>query len=179
MRQIHLTTIRYRSFQPTVLKVNIRVQDRPFSCRHVQAVAGLSARQQNDWDERGALPHERVGNEGWRRFSLEEVLTLAVCAELRRKFGVPVERLKPLQRFFLNGSADTFRIERPNKRDRSVATWLVTDLDRDFAIESDARSARFESGAVRRPEGDGVWLVANLTNLVERGLLVLGRSSES
>ena len=121
-----------------------------FTAKQVQELTGLTARQLNDWDGRGALPHTREGA-GWRRFGPDQLFILAVCNQLRRKFGVSVERLK-------------YVIEMMNEEVRDPQThgdfmgavilmasvggavWLITDSDEEFTIDSEAAIAEMWRG---------------------------------
>jgi hypothetical protein len=143
-----------------------------FSSRDVQAAAGLSSRQQNDWDARGVLPHGRSGEEGWRRFSLRELFVLATCAEMRRRFGVRVERLKWVQDFMLqDGINHLEEVEYAMLRPGDFV-WLLSDLEKTFIMSTDPE---FESflGLLSVDAHDGsAFVLLNLTPLVDR---VLGR----
>ena len=109
-------------------------RERVFSARDVQRASGLTARQLNDWDERGALPHDREGEIGWRRFSIREMFVLVVCAELRSKFGVSVERVKHVQKFMLQDGADHFAAAIRLMGVLGVALWLLTDFEGTFVM---------------------------------------------
>jgi len=111
--------------------------DRDYSAREVQEVAGLTARQLNDWDSRGALPLDRERDEGWRRFTPREVFVLAVCAELRRQFGIPVERLKFVQDFMLQEGANHFEAAIRLIEVLGVGVWLLTDFETTFVLDSE------------------------------------------
>lgn len=97
------------------------------TARDVREVTGLSYRRLNDWEARGALPASPRVDQGWRRFSTDDVFVLQVTAALRDHLGVPVERLKALQ--------DTMAEVRPGivAATESILAkgddaWLVTDL---------------------------------------------------
>lgn len=113
------------------------LEQRAYSAREVQEVAGLSARQIHDWDSRGALPNSRDGAEGWRRFSSREVFVLAVCAELRRQFSIPVERLRFVQHFMLQDGADHFQAAIRLISTLGVGVWLLTDFESTFVMDSE------------------------------------------
>lgn len=115
--------------------------DREYSSRDLQDAAGLSARQQNDWDGRGLLPHERDGQEGWRRYTPREIFALMVCAEIRRQYGTPVERLKWVQQFMLTEGANHFKVATELMASLGVGVWLCTDLDQTFIMDSELEFA--------------------------------------
>jgi DNA-binding transcriptional MerR regulator len=110
--------------------------DKHFSARQVQEAAGLSYRQLNDWDERGAVPGQRPV-QGWRRFTPREVFVLMVCAEIRKKLGVPVARLRDVQKFMLQRNADHLRAAVELMGTLGVEVWLVTDLEETFIMGSE------------------------------------------
>ncbi len=67
--------------------------DAEFKAGDAKKAAGLSYRQLNDWDQKGALAGERASESGWRKFSPRELFAVLICAEIRKRFGVPVESL--------------------------------------------------------------------------------------
>lgn len=111
--------------------------ERVFTAREVQQSSGLTARQMNDWDERGALPHEREGDSGWRRFTARDIFVLMVCAELRSRFGVSVERIKYVQGFMLQDGADHLEAAIYLMAHLGVAVWLLTDFEETFVMDSE------------------------------------------
>ena len=113
------------------------LDDREYSSRDLQGAAGLSPRQQNDWDGRGLLPHERDGEEGWRRYTPREIFALMVCAEIRRQYGTPVERLKWVQQFMLQEGANHFETAIYLMDTLGVGVWLCTDLKETFEMDSE------------------------------------------
>ena len=59
----------------------------------VLTLAGLTYRQLHDWERRaGIIDSERASAEGWRKFTFEEVVALAICVRLRDHFSLPLER---------------------------------------------------------------------------------------
>ena len=108
-----------------------------YSSRDVHAVTGLTPRQLNDWDERGALPHERNGKEGWRRFSARDIFALMVCAEFRRTLGVPVERLKYVKEFMTSDGADHLSAAIQLMDVLGVGIWVMTDFKDTFIMDSE------------------------------------------
>ena len=117
------------------------LDDRDYSSRDVHEAAGLTPRQQNDWDSRGLLPHDRDGQEGWRRFTPREIFALMVCAEMRRDFGTPVERLRWVQQFMLQEGANHFEAAVELIASLGVGVWLVTDFEKTFIMDSELEFA--------------------------------------
>jgi len=113
-------------------------KDEPtFSAREVQDAAGLSYRQINDWDSRGALPHERRSDRSWRRFTPKELFVLMVCAEIRRKFGVPVSRLRYVREVMEREGANHLLAAAGLMLSHGLGVWLLTDLERTFIMDSE------------------------------------------
>jgi DNA-binding transcriptional MerR regulator len=108
-----------------------------FSPGEVQELTGLSSRQQNDWDNRGALPHVREADEGWRRYTPRQVFVLMVCSELRKKTGVSVERLKFIQDFMLQEEADHLASAIQLMGLLGMGVWLLTDFEKTFIMDSE------------------------------------------
>jgi len=46
-----------------------------------------------------SIPISEWSQQGWRKFTLYEVLALAICGELRRQFSLPLEQLRDLYRW--------------------------------------------------------------------------------
>ena len=113
------------------------LDDRHYSSRDVRDSTGLSPRQQNDWDGRGLLPHERDGEEGWRRYTPREIFALMVCTEIRRQYGTRVERLKWVQQCMLEEGANHFEAAVHLMATLGVGVWLCTDLEETFVMDSE------------------------------------------
>lgn len=103
----------------------------------VRRVTGMSYRQLNDWDERGALPTKPDRDANWRRFTPSQVFVVLVSAELRKRFGVPVERLKFVQEMMLQPGADHFRASVRLMLLLEVEVWLMTDFEKTFIVDSE------------------------------------------
>ncbi len=59
----------------------------------VLKLAGLTYRQLHDWEQRaGILQIQRANTESWRKFTFEEVVALTICARLRERFALPLEK---------------------------------------------------------------------------------------
>jgi hypothetical protein len=144
--------------------------ERLYSSRDVQDAAGLTARQQNDWDGRGALPHDREGEEGWRRFTPREVFVLAVCAEIRRRFGTPVERLRSIQSFMLEDGANHFEAAVRLFGTLGVGIWLLTDFEDTFIMDSELEFQDLWSLGMFGAENESAFVLINVTPLMHRVL---------
>ena len=70
--------------------------DRNFSSEEVAALARVTARQLQWWDERGVVSPEH--QEHRRRYRLDELIEVAVIAELRTK-GFSLQKIRRVLRF--------------------------------------------------------------------------------
>ena len=125
-----------------------------FRAGDLNRITGLTYRQVNDWDARvGALPHGDRSEAGWRKFSADEVLAVAVCAALRRDFGVPLEKLAWLQSHMLQERAPGYFQLATNMAKAGLAVFVVTDLVSEFIVDSDLNLRwMFEDGQFRSCE---------------------------
>jgi DNA-binding transcriptional MerR regulator len=67
-----------------------------FSSQEVIALTGVTARQLQWWDERGVVKPEREGHR--RLYSMQNVMSMAVICELRRK-GFSLQGVRKVMRF--------------------------------------------------------------------------------
>jgi DNA-binding transcriptional MerR regulator len=141
---------------------------RPFTAGDVRKATGLSSRQLNDWDERGALPHNRDGEAGWRRFTLREVFVLLVCVEFRKQLGIPVERLRFVREFMLQDGANHLKAAIDLMAILGVNIWLLTDFEKTFVMDSELEfQDMFRHGFFSAPGKKGFALL-NVSPLVTR-----------
>ena len=110
--------------------------DPSFTAGDVKHAAGLSYRQLNDWDAKGALPNCRKQEAGWRKFRVRELFVLMVCSEVRKRFCVPLERLAWLKSFMLQQRADHFQAAL-RMMQHGLAVFIFTDLEQSFDMEAD------------------------------------------
>jgi len=65
------------------------------------------------------------------------LFTIIVCAELRKQFGIPVDRLKYVQDFMLQEGADHLAAAVDLMSSFGVGVWLCTDFDQTFILDSE------------------------------------------
>ena len=139
-----------------------------FRASDVKEVAGLSYRQINDWDSKGALPGQREAKEGWRKFTAREVFVLLVCKEIREKFGIPLESLRFVKSFMLQEGADHFRYAVEMMKNYGFTVYLLTDLKETFILDTDLEfEDLFKLGFFRGNESRG-YIFLKLNPLVNR-----------
>ena len=98
--------------------------------------AGLSYRQLNDWDSKGALPNSREQEAGWRKFSVRDLFVLMVCSEVRKRYGMPLEKLVWLKSFMLQEKSDHFQAA-VRMMQHGLAVFIFTDLEKSFDMDAD------------------------------------------
>ena len=103
----------------------------------MRAVGGISYRQLNDWDSKGALPTQRVRGSGWRKFDSRQLFVILVLAEIRNQFGVSIEKLAWLQKFMLQDGANHFLAAVEMMRLGLAVVLFLPDLQR--AIRNEFR----------------------------------------
>lgn len=139
-----------------------------FTAGDVRKATGLTSRQLNDWDERGALPHKRDAEAGWRRFTPRDIFVLLVCVEFRKRLGVPVERLKYVREFMLQDGADHLHAAMYSMALLGVNVWLLTDFEKTFVMDSELEfQDMFRHGFFSGPGEQGFALL-NVSPLVTR-----------
>lgn len=103
----------------------------------VQDMAGLSYRQLNDWEAKGAVDREEGRGAKWRRFEPRQVFALMVCAELRKRFGASVEQVGFVYRFMLQDGANHLKAAAELMAMLGVGVWLLTDFEETFIMDSE------------------------------------------
>ncbi len=130
--------------------------DAQYTASDVKKAAGLSYRQLNNWDSKGALPGGREGEEGWRKFSPKDIFALMVCSELRKQFHAPLESVKWIQSFMQKDGADHLKAAVELISTYGFTVWLLTDCKTTFIMDSDLEfEDLFKFGFFRSEESDG------------------------
>ena len=138
----------------------------------VKNATGMSYRQLNDWDGKGALPSQREQGSGWRKFTPREIFVLMVCSELRKRFGVPLEKLAWLQSFMLQKGADHFQAALHMMR-YGYAVFILTDCERSFDMESDREIGELLKMGYCRYDAPQAYVLLCVNPLVNRMLKAL------
>ena len=147
--------------------------DHRFSASDVREVADLSYRQLDDWDEKGVLPSSREGYSGWRKFNLREIFVLLVCAEMRKRFGVPIESLKFIQGCMLKNGADHFRAAVEMTRLLHTPVFILTDFETTFAMDQPFDIADSFIYGLGSQDDEAAFVVLKVNPLVNRVLDLL------
>jgi DNA-binding transcriptional MerR regulator len=141
---------------------------RPYTASDVRELTDLTYRQLNVWAGRGALPGDEGRGDGWRRFSHAELFVLALQVEIRRRFGVPVGRLRALREALLAGDADPLDEAARLRAETGGGVWLVTDLEDTTALLPDAEVGDFVAQAIRAGDAPAAFLWLKVGPIAER-----------
>jgi DNA-binding transcriptional MerR regulator len=107
-----------------------------YTARDVKDVAGLTYRQLNDWESKGAVSGDEQRGEGWRKFSARDVFALMVCSELRKRFGIPLEKIKFVHEFMRKKGVDHLYAA-AEMMNLGLSVYLLTDFKETFVMDSD------------------------------------------
>lgn len=111
--------------------------NREFTAKDLREMADLSYRQLNVWEEKGILPPSRGSSATWRRFTAGEVFAILVCAEVRKKFGVPLDRLRWLRQTAMEDKISLFSYTLQLMKVIGTPVFLYSNLEDSFEINSD------------------------------------------
>jgi DNA-binding transcriptional MerR regulator len=90
----------------------------------IRKITGMTYRKINDWETKGIIPKTRKENERWRRFGFMETMTIAICCELRQKFGIEINQLKAVSKSVLKRPSNNMRL----------MSFFVTDLKYNYKL---------------------------------------------
>jgi len=68
---------------------------------------------------------------------MREIFVLMVCAEMRKRFGTPVDRLKVMKEWMLAEEANHLSAAIQIIGSLGVDVWILTDFDATFIMDSD------------------------------------------
>ena len=149
---------------------------RRYTAKDVRSVASMSYRQLNGWDAKGLLPKSRSAPSKWRRYTYKELFAVAVCAEFRRQFGVPLESLQFLGKTLLRKDADYLCAAVQMIGELGVPVFVATDLKKTFVFDTAIKFAdMFENGLGR--EHDMLGLLFLKVNPIVNRLLANRREN--
>jgi DNA-binding transcriptional MerR regulator len=143
-----------------------------FTASDIKKAGGVSYRQLNGWDSKGALPRQRARNSGWRKFDPKQFFVILVCAEMRKQFGVPIEKLAWLQKFMLQDGADHFSAALEMMK-YGLAVLIFTDLSHEFEMDADyAIGGAIDMGSCRHEKSQSHVLIL-VNPIINKMLLAL------
>ena len=150
----------------------VDADDPSFTAGDVKDAAGLSYRQINDWDSKGALPNSREQEAGWRKFSVRDLFVLMVCSAVRKRYGMPLERLVWLKSFMLQEGANHFQAAR-RMMGYGLAVFIFTDLEKNFTMDSDIEIADMLNLGCCRSDDPHAYILLCVNPIVNKVLTAL------
>lgn len=113
-----------------------KTESTEFTASSVREASGVTYRQLNDWDSKGALPNQREQESGWRKFNPKQLFVILVCAEIRKQFGVSIEKIAWLQKCMLEEGTDHFSAAVRIMK-HGLAVFILTNLSDQFEMDAD------------------------------------------
>ena len=104
--------------------------------KQLRAIAGLTNRQIGDWEVKKIIPRASGASGQWRSFTPPQTFGLAVLAEVRRRFGIPVESLRWLGSVLMAEDAKHLYQAIGKISGEGAPVLLVTDLKKTLQIVS-------------------------------------------
>ncbi len=144
-----------------------------FSAGEAKELSGLSSRQLNDWEARGAVQSERAKAGEWRKFTAKQAFALVVASELRRVCHVPVGQVSWIVDFMNQEKANHFEAALDLMK-AGLHVFLLTDLERTFVMDSDLEIQDLMMHGFFRTESHSSHVLLRLNHLVNRLLGLKG-----
>jgi DNA-binding transcriptional MerR regulator len=149
--------------------VSDAADERPIRAKDLKSAAGMSYRQLNEWEAKGALPSQRETAD-WRRYTLTEAFVITIAKAVRDAFGTPLDLLSWLTRSLLDLPNDPLRWAVAKMRDHHMSLFLRTDLKSYVWLGTDIDLGdEFEAGAGRSEDVEPTILL-QLNPIVNRFL---------
>jgi len=143
------------------------VENKGFTAKNAKELAGLSYRQLNDWESRGAIPSERDKAGAWRKFTAKEIFALMVCGEIRQRYGIPVEKIRFVREFMMAEKADHLAAA-VRLMEKGLSLYLLTDFAETFIIDSDLEFADLMRNGYFRADHPESFIFMRLNDIVNK-----------
>jgi len=145
-----------------------------YHVKELRGIAGLTYRQINDWEAKGVIPRSREEDSQWRTFSLSQIFGLAVLAEIRRKFGVPLESLRWLGSVLMADDSKHLYQSVGQMVMTGVPAMLVTDLQKTFHIANSIELGEILADRSFPPPDAGAFIMIKLDDVAKQVLDLAG-----
>ena len=146
--------------------------EKPFTAKDAKEMAGLSYRQLHDWESRDAIPSDRTRERKWRKFNNKQLFALVVCAEIRRLYGIPVEKIRFVSNFMAQEEANHFAAA-VKMMSLGLHVFLMTDFETTFVMDSDLEFNDLMQHGFFRVEDTKPFIFLRLNEIVNRQLSML------
>ena len=146
--------------------------EKPFTAKDAKEMAGLSYRQLHDWESRDAIPSDRTRERKWRKFNNKQLFALVVCAEIRRLYGIPVEKIRFVSNFMAQEEANHFAAA-VAMMSLGLHVFLMTDFETTFVMDSDLEFNDLMQHGFFRVKDTKPFIFLRLNEIVNRQLSML------
>ncbi len=138
-----------------------------YTAGDLKATAGMSYRQLNDWETKGAVSADKNRGEGWRKFSARDLFAIMVCSELRNRFGIPIEQIKFVKNFMCQDGVDHCRAAF-KLMNLGLSVYLLTDFKATFVLNSDLELESLMGDGYFRDDRPQEYIFLRLNDIVNR-----------
>ena len=142
--------------------------DKDLTASDLQKAAGMSYRQLNSWDEKGAIPSHREEEGVWRKFNPNDFFTILISKELRDRFGVSFESIRKLQDRFEKDNYNNFEHTIKCIGPLGYTACLFTDFEEQFIIDQDIEIANYIRAGLLRQKNAKDYIILRLNPLVNK-----------
>ncbi len=138
-----------------------------FTPGDVRDITGLTYRQLNDWEARGAIPSDPERGSKWRSFTAKDVFAILICAEIRNKYGTSVEQLNFINDFMRQAGPNHFQAAIELIERTGCSIWLQTDFE-SFVMGTELEFLDFFQQGLFTGASEEAYVMMNLTPLVNK-----------
>lgn len=149
-----------------------------FKASDVKEASGLSYRQLNDWDERGALPESEDRGAKWRKYNPRDLFIIMVLAELKGQYNTPIEKLKYVKDWMSQDGANHIAAMVEKLVFLGSSLWLITDFEETFLMETEIEISDMFSFGYFHTDKPKAYTLLNVTPLVQRLMKAAKQNAE-
>jgi|GEM_PF-1093057 len=139
-----------------------------FKASDVKEASGLSYRQLNDWEERGALPETEDRGSKWRKYSPRELFMIMVLAELKKQYNTPIEKLIFVKDFMTQEGANHLAAMVEKFYFLGSSQWLITDFEETFIMDTEFEVKDMFALGYFHTDEPKAYTLMNITPLVQK-----------
>lgn len=151
-----------------MVKIDDTVPEPGYKASDVYAVCGLSYRQLNDWEERGALPESKDRGAKWRKYSLHDLFVIMVLVELKKQFNTPIEKLKFVKSHLTRQGDSRLNALLFQVAGNGISQWLLTDFDQAFVLDSEFEIQEMFDRAYFHSDKQAAYVLLNVTPIIQK-----------
>jgi DNA-binding transcriptional MerR regulator len=145
---------------------DLKGSERNYKASDALKLAGMTYRQLQDWENRaGVMTSQRATQDGWRKFSGEEILGLCICNRLRQLFSLPLDKVGELMQWLLGKRTDLSSPRMKSRTEGARESLVVFRKENAklVSLDPDAMNRAWQEDETVR---DTIWLYDQLRVLV-------------